>query len=137
MKKLIVLNNRLVRTGLISRFYSTSWPKCAGQSNYQKEYDESINNRVKYWGSKVDLLEWFDKPRSILDTSKTPLDEWYCSGKTNAAYNCLEVNVRNGLGDQVAIIHDSPMTSVIEKITYKQLLDEACLFSSSSSLKLS
>jgi propionyl-CoA synthetase len=42
----------------------------------------------------------------------------------NASYNCLDCHVKNGFGEQVAIIHDSPLTSCIENVTYKQLLDE-------------
>jgi propionyl-CoA synthetase len=45
-------------------------------------------------------------------------------GELNASYNCVDIHVKNGFADQNAIIHDSPLTNTIEKITYKKLLDE-------------
>jgi propionyl-CoA synthetase len=48
----------------------------------------------------------------------------FVNGSLNAAYNCLDVHVKNGHGEQVAVIHDSPLTNTIEKVTYKQLLNE-------------
>jgi hypothetical protein len=36
--------------------------------------------------------------------------------------------VKAGYGDQIAIIHDSPLTSIIEKLSYKQLLEEVTPF---------
>lgn len=52
----------------------------------------------------------------------------YCNGELNASYNCVDVHVKNGLGNQNAIIHDSPLTNTIEHITYKELQEEVSLF---------
>jgi propionyl-CoA synthetase len=38
------------------------------------------------------------------------------------------VHVKEGHGEQVALIHDSPVTSTLEKITFKKLLEEVSLF---------
>jgi len=48
----------------------------------------------------------------------------YCDGILNASYNCLDIHVKNGFGNQEALIYDSPLTNVIEKWTYKQLLEQ-------------
>ena len=53
----------------------------------------------------------------------------FINGQTNATHNCLDVHVANGFGDEVAMIHDSPVTGVVSKLTYKQLLDEVCFLS--------
>lgn len=37
------------------------------------------------------------------------------------------MHVENGYGEQTAIIHDSPMTNVIEKISYKKLFEEVLI----------
>ncbi len=39
----------------------------------------------------------------------------------NTCYNAVDRHVKNGRGDQVAIIYDSPVTNTIRKITYKEL----------------
>ena len=45
-------------------------------------------------------------------------------GETNACYNAIDRHVASGLGSKVALIYDSPMTKVIKKITYVELLDK-------------
>jgi propionyl-CoA synthetase len=59
----------------------------------------------------------------------------YCGGMLNASYNCLDIHVKNGFGEQEAIIHDSPLTSVIEKWTYKQLLEQVINLKKQNCLK--
>ena len=42
----------------------------------------------------------------------------------NTCYNALDRHVANGRADQVALIHDSPLTGSVTKFTYAQMLDE-------------
>ena len=42
----------------------------------------------------------------------------------NTCYEAVDKHVDEGRGDQVAIIHDSPLTRTIRKITYSQLQTE-------------
>lgn len=46
----------------------------------------------------------------------------------NTCYNAVDRHVAAGFGDQVAIIHDSPVTQSISKITYAQLLEKVLVF---------
>jgi len=46
----------------------------------------------------------------------------------NTCYNCLDRHVERGFGSQPAIIHDSPVTNTIRKISYKELLSEVNTF---------
>ena len=39
----------------------------------------------------------------------------------NTCYNAVDRHVDEGKGDQVAIIHDSPLTNTIQKLTYAEL----------------
>ncbi len=41
----------------------------------------------------------------------------------NTCFNALDRHVKNGKGDQTAIIYDSPVTNTVQKITYSELLD--------------
>ena len=45
-------------------------------------------------------------------------------GEISICYNAIDRHVEAGHGDMVAIIHDSPVTKSIVKITYKELLDK-------------
>ncbi len=46
----------------------------------------------------------------------------------NTCYNALDYHIEQGRGDQVAIIYDSPVTGIKQKITYKDFRDEVALF---------
>lgn len=93
-------------------------------STYNDEYARSLLKPEEYWDEKKNLIEWFKEPNQIIDRSNSPFEKWYPNGELNASYNCLDVNVKNGYGNQIALIHDSPLTGVIKRITYKELLDE-------------
>ena len=48
-------------------------------------------------------------------------------GKLNVCYNALDRHVLNGMGDETAVIYDSPITDTITSITYNELLREVRL----------
>ena len=39
-------------------------------------------------------------------------------------YNAVDRHVESGHGDQLALVHISPVTDTVQKITFKQLQDE-------------
>jgi len=47
---------------------------------------------------------------------------------TNTCYNAVDLHVKNGKGEKVAIIYDSPITNSQKKITYDQLKDQVSIF---------
>ena len=104
-------------------------------SHFDEQYKLSLQDPEKFWGQKVDSIEWFKKPTKILDKNVSPFEKWFTNGQLNASYNCLDVHVKNGFGEQDAIIHDSPLTDTIKKITYKKLLEEVFLFLAEKILK--
>ena len=48
----------------------------------------------------------------------------FVGGEMNTCYNCVDRHVENGFGHQTAIIHDSPVTNVIHKLSYQELLEQ-------------
>ena len=46
------------------------------ESLYNSDYAKSISDPEGYWKTKVDLLEWYEKPKTILDRRNTPFDRW-------------------------------------------------------------
>lgn len=49
----------------------------------------------------------------------------FVGGELNACYNAIDRHVEAGKGSKIAIIHDSPLTKTVRKITYAELLDKA------------
>ena len=97
---------------------------------YAKQYDESIHSPKTFWKEAANSLHWFEEPQTILqrDVKNSYLYDWFPDGKINTSYNCLDVHVNDGRGDQKALIFDSPMTGRKEEYTYNELLEKVSLF---------
>ncbi|MGK7752307.1 MULTISPECIES: propionyl-CoA synthetase [unclassified Roseovarius] len=76
-----------------------------------------------FWMQAAEAIDWEKKPSKALFDDKTPFYEWYSDGKVNGCFNAVDRHVASGHGDQVAIIHDSPITDSVTKITYAELKD--------------
>jgi len=93
-------------------------------SRYHEEYQRSLQNPSDYWAEAAENLVWFKKWDKVLDTSKAPFTDWFVGGEINHSYNCIDRHIDEGEGDQLALIHDSPVTNSLTKITYNQLLEK-------------
>ncbi len=118
--------------GISSRSFST-FDRNAIQGEfgaYAKQYDESITSPESFWKKAAKDLHWFEEPQTALQQSETNphLYDWFPDGKINTSYNCLDVQVQNGRGDQTALIYDSPVTNTKESYTYSELLEQVSAF---------
>ncbi|HPA72890.1 MAG TPA: AMP-binding protein, partial [Spirochaetota bacterium] len=91
---------------------------------YQKAYDESIKDPSSFWDRAAQEIHWYKKYSKVLDDSKKPFYRWFVDGEINTCYNAVDLHVKNGRADQVAIIYDSPVTNTVKKFTYRELLDQ-------------
>ena len=80
------------------------------------------------WREAADDIFWYQPPSIVLDDSNPPFYRWYPDGVTNACFNALDVHVRNGRGEQPALIYDSPVTGTKSRLTYVELLDAVARF---------
>ncbi|MBN2333112.1 MAG: acetate--CoA ligase [Deltaproteobacteria bacterium] len=101
------------------------------REEYQKLYDESINNNDAFWARIAEeYVTWFKKWDQVQDW-KFSKDEvylkWFVGGKLNVSYNCLDRHLEKR-GDQVAIIWEGNEPTVDRKYTYKQLHEQVCKF---------
>jgi len=72
-------------------------------------------------------LQLQDCCRFNFDVCKGPVKiEWFVGAETNLAYNCLDRHVEAGHGDRVAFHWEGNDLNEDCRITYKQLLDQAC-----------
>jgi len=58
----------------------------------------------------------------------TPRPAWFPGGELNTCFNALDRHVRDGRGEQAALIYDSPVTGVVRRYSYRELLDEVARF---------
>jgi propionyl-CoA synthetase len=92
--------------------------------SYQTEYDRSMNDPQGFWRDQAQLLPWFKFPQQILSTDADGIGHWFADGEMNTCYMALDHHMKNGRGDQTAIIFDSPVTDTKKKISYAELTDE-------------
>jgi len=52
---------------------------------------------------------------------RAPLYEWFTDASVNTCWNAVDRHVLAGRGDQLAIIHDSPVTRTKHAISYAEL----------------
>jgi propionyl-CoA synthetase len=78
----------------------------------------------KFWGEiGSQMISWDKMYDQVLDDSSSPFTKWFCGGYLNACFNCVDRHIANGQGNKVALIHDSPITNTVRKVTYQELLD--------------
>lgn len=90
---------------------------------YDTAYEQSITDPEGFWGSAAQDCHWYKKWDKVLDDSNKPFYRWFTGGETNTCYNAVDLHVDNGMGDQTAIIYDSPVTDTIKKYTFSELKD--------------
>ena len=97
-------------------------------SGYAALLAESDRDPEGFWGRLArEELQW-DKPfTKVLDESRAPFYEWFGDGELNVSANCLDVNLKNGNANKVAIIFESD-SGEVQKVTYQQLYERVCQF---------
>ncbi|MEN1927049.1 acetate--CoA ligase [Luteimonas qiangzhengi] len=100
-----------------------------GKDEYQRLYDQSLNDPDAFWAKAAERLDWMKKPTRIKDTSFA-LDDfrirWFDDGELNVSVNCLDRHLAER-GDKTAIVFepDSPDTPA-QNITYRDLHERVC-----------
>jgi propionyl-CoA synthetase len=95
---------------------------------YAQAYEQSLQDPEGFWGPIAEDCFWYKKWDKVLDDSNKPFYRWFTGAQTNTCYNAVDLHVENGLGDQDAIIYDSPVTNTIKKYTYNDLKEQVSLF---------
>jgi len=95
---------------------------------YTQAYEQSIKDPDGFWGEVAQECFWYKKWDKVLDDSNKPFYRWFSGAETNTCYNAVDYHIDNGLGDQDAIIYDSPVTDTIQKYTYTQLKEQVSKF---------
>jgi propionyl-CoA synthetase len=92
--------------------------------NYTNIYNASIQQPENFWKEQADAIEWYKKPETILSNDKNGYPLWYEDGELNICYLALDKHIKDGHGEQVALIYDSPVTQVVKKYTFLEVKTE-------------
>jgi acetyl-CoA synthetase len=99
----------------------------AANANVKEDaYARAEQDREGFWAEQAERLHWDKKWEQVLDWSNPPFAKWFVGGTLNAAYNCLDRHVENGLGDRVALHWIGEPEDDTRSVTYAELKDEVC-----------
>ena len=90
---------------------------------YRDVYEAAKVDPESFWMTAAEAIDWVRKPSRALFSDNAPLYEWFVDGEVNTCWNAVDRHVEAGHGDRVAIIHDSPVTGTVHRITYAELRD--------------
>ena len=100
----------------------------SGMDAYKALCAEAEKDYEGFWGKRAkELIDWQTPFTQVLDESDAPFFKWFADGKLNVSYNCLDRQVKNGLGDKVALIFEGDKGDVA-KVTYSDLLARVSRF---------
>jgi propionyl-CoA synthetase len=97
-------------------------------------YRRSLEDPNAFWGEAARAIHWNRQPERVLDDSNPPWYRWLRGGELNTCFNALDRWVDGGTGidqiraDQLALIHDSPVTGTVTRYTYRELRDAVAAF---------
>ncbi len=91
--------------------------------SYRTTYQKWESAPDKFWEAASHAVEWY-RPYDVLRESKDHATRWFVGAECNICWNALDRHVRDGRGDDLALIYDSAMTGAVRKYTYSELLDE-------------
>ena len=98
------------------------------KQNYYNKYYLSINEktREKFWYEQCEEIDFFTKPNidNILDKSNPPFYKWFKDSSLNICYNCVDRHIKNGFGNNCALIFESYYLNKVIKYSYSEILTE-------------
>ena len=93
-------------------------------SRYHEVHARSLTDPEGFWAEAAREIDWIEPAKKVFDPSMGAYGRWFAGAVVNTCYNALDRHVAGGRADQVALIHDSPLTNSISKFTYAEMLKE-------------
>jgi len=98
----------------------------SGMAAYKALCDEAERDYEGFWARLArEHVEWHTPFTRTLNEDNAPFYKWFDDGKLNVSYNCLDRNIKNGLGDKTAIIFEAD-DGQVTRVSYQQLHDKTC-----------
>jgi propionyl-CoA synthetase len=95
-------------------------------STLDEVYARSLEDPEGFWGEAAAAIDWVEAPTRVLDDSRSPFTRWYPDGVLNTCWNCVDRHLATR-PEQLALVHDSPVTGTVTTFTFRELRDEVAL----------
>ena len=89
-------------------------------------YQRSIDDPEGFWGEIAKDFHWYRPWKKVVEWN-VPDAKWFVNGTTNICANCVDRQVENGHGDELAILWEGEPCSPdpeVRRLTYRDLLRE-------------
>ncbi|MGJ4892668.1 propionyl-CoA synthetase [Bradyrhizobium sp. HKCCYLRH3099] len=93
-------------------------------SRYHEVHARSVQDPEGFWAEAARAIDWIEPAKKVFDPSIGAYGRWFAGAVVNTCYNALDRHVAAGRGDQLALIHDSPLTNSVTRLSYAEMLKE-------------
>jgi propionyl-CoA synthetase len=93
-------------------------------TGYDLQHHKARKQPDEFWLEQANAIDWFKSPTTGFSQDAKGNDRWFADGEMNTAHLALDYHVKNGRGNQTALIYDSPLDQQDIKFTYSELLTE-------------
>ncbi|OGO05744.1 MAG: acetate--CoA ligase [Chloroflexi bacterium RBG_13_56_8] len=105
----------------------------SSMQQYQRMYQESINDPERFWLREAEIIDWYKKPTKAReytwDTENRIINhKWFDDGVLNITYNCLDRHLNTWRKNKAAIIWQGEPEEESRILTYQDLHREVCKF---------
>ena len=90
-------------------------------TTYRETYDRWKSDPEAFWMEAAQHIDWDRAPQKALSVNEDGVHAWFADAMVNTCWNAVDRHVAAGHGDRIAIIHDSPVTDSVSRITYAAL----------------
>lgn len=97
-------------------------------ATFETVYRRSLADPAGFWEEAARDIEWIKPAEQVLDASGAPFYRWFAGGVLNTCHNAVDRHADGGRGDQIALVYDSPVSSTIQRFTYRELRAEVARF---------
>ncbi|XP_063536075.1 acyl-CoA synthetase short-chain family member 3, mitochondrial [Cydia strobilella] len=116
--------SELKKKAFVSAADIESYGESGVTEQYQKAYHRSLVDPEGFWADVAKEIEWAKPWDKVLDHSNPPFTKWWVGGEFSVCHNAIDRHVEKGQGDSVALVHDSPLTDTVRRITYSEMRDQ-------------
>ena len=93
-------------------------------SRYHEVHARSLADPEGFWGEAAREIDWISPAKKVFDPAMGLYGRWFAGAVVNTCYNALDRHVAAGRGNQLALIHDSPLAGSVTQFTYAEMLHE-------------
>ncbi|GAA3842133.1 propionyl-CoA synthetase [[Pseudomonas] carboxydohydrogena] len=94
------------------------------KARYAEIHERSLRDPQGFWAEAAREIDWFEPAKKVFDPAMGLYGRWFAGGVVNTCFNAVDRHVKGGRAEQLALIHDSPLTDSITTLTFAQLQQE-------------